>query len=451
MSIREHRDLLATLTSILGPERVVTDPEAQRRHLYDRDFALYSPLLATALAGLDVAVVVRPAGVEELTAVVAAAVDHRVPITVRGAGTGNYGQSLPLEGGLLIDTRGMDRVLEVTEEEVTVEAGAVLSRAEAAARRQGREIRVLPSTYRVSTAAGYVAGGSGGLGSITYGRLWDDNVRWVELLTAEDPPQLLRLDGPDARAAIHTYGVVGIITRAALALAPARPWREAVATFDRFETAARFAIAVASDPAIPKRLCSLQEAPIPTFFDPVKHLFTDRDAAVLLMVDAGGLERTEELAARFGGTLRPWPERPPISQFPFSHTILWSKKHDPASSWLQLRFAPDRFFEQVDAMRDRFGPVILQHVELIAGPAGVEFDGISVVRDAAPPVVDAIIRYCEAIGVQVLNPHSYVVEEGGMVTDLAQVLALKRRTDPYGLLNPGKIGRTFYQKQIAHV
>ena len=48
------------------------------------------------------------------------------------------------------------------------------------------------------------------------------------------------------------------------------------------------------------------------------------------------------------------------------------------------------------------------------------------------------------IGVSVANPHSYVVKEGGMVKDIASIVAFKQRTDPYGLLNPGKLDGTFY-------
>ena len=55
-------------------------------------------------------VVVQPRSEEEIAAVVAAAVRHRIPLTIRGGGTGNYGQSVPLKGGVLVDMTGFNKV-----------------------------------------------------------------------------------------------------------------------------------------------------------------------------------------------------------------------------------------------------------------------------------------------------------------------------------------------------
>jgi len=52
-------------------------------------------------------VVVRPQSEEEIAAVVTAAVGHRMPYALRGGGTGNYGQSVPLKGGVLLDMTGL--------------------------------------------------------------------------------------------------------------------------------------------------------------------------------------------------------------------------------------------------------------------------------------------------------------------------------------------------------
>jgi hypothetical protein len=60
-----------------------------------------------------------------------------------------------------------------------------------------------------------------------------------------------------------------------------------------------------------------------------------------------------------------------------------------------------------------------------------------------------VIAYCAEIGVEVANPHSCVVKEGGMVKDIASIVAYKQRTDPYGLLNPGKLDGTFYVTSSA--
>jgi FAD/FMN-containing dehydrogenase len=445
------RDLARELEAIVGGDNLIVDEDAQKRFL--RDFSWYSPLLTTALADTTVDVVVRPGTVAELVRVLAVGVRRRVPVTVRGAGTGNYGQSLPLERGILIDIRRLNRILAVGDETITLEPGVVLEDAERAARERGRELCVMSTTHRVATAAGFVAGGSGGIGSVTYGTLWDGNVPAVDLLTAEDPPHTLHLSGAEVEPVLHTYGTVGVIARVTLRLGPARRWREVYATFPGFDAAAEVAWHVAADGALGKRLVSLQEAPIPTMFEPVKHLFTARQSALLLILEEDSLPPVRQLVRAAGGAFDDWPDKPAIHQFPYSHTILWSKKFDRASTWLQSRYAADRqrFFEQWRAVKARFGDRLLHHFEFARSRdgGGPLPSGIPVVTDPDPGVIDAMMAFFREIGIRVHNPHSYVVQEGGFVGGAESAIALKQRTDPFGLLNPGKLERSFYEPRMG--
>jgi FAD/FMN-containing dehydrogenase len=443
MSERNPNVPVRELITLVGAEHVILDPAAQVKFL--RDFSWYSPLLTDAFSEVPCDAIVQPGTLDELREIVALAVRARVPLTLRGAGTGNYGQSLPLHGGILVDIRRLNRIVAMAPTSITVEGGIVLGAAEEAARRHGREFRVLPSTYRRATAAGFVAGGSGGLGSVTYGSLWDGNVLACELYTAEDPPRTLTVRDPDLENLLHTYGVAGVIATVTFPLVPARPWAQAVAIFPQFEAAARFAWSIGLDDAIAKRLVSLQEAPIPTFFEAVDHLFQRHESAVLLMVDERHVAATRALVAAAGGRYVPWPERPDITQFPFSHTILWGKHHDPSYTWLQCEFAPaPGFFVQLQRIKERFGDGFLHHVEFHRSGPRLRPMGIPILTRSEPAFVDSVMAYCEQIGVAVMNPHTYVVEEGGHLRDLQKLLAFKAQTDPYGILNPGKVANRFY-------
>jgi FAD/FMN-containing dehydrogenase len=75
--------------------------------------------------------------------------------------------------------------------------------------------------------------------------------------------------------------------------------------------------------------------------------------------------------------------------------------------------------------------------------------GLPALFTSDPREIDAVIAYCAEIGVHVANPHSYVVKEGGMVKDIASIVAFKQRTDPFGLLNPGKLDGTFYTAAVG--
>src|SRR5215510_8835675 len=93
------------------------------------DFHWYSPVLTPQLQNCLADVVVQPRSEEEIAAVVVAAVKHRIPLTVRGGGTGNYGQSVPLKGGVLVDMTGFNKVTAVESGSIRVQAGAVIGTA----------------------------------------------------------------------------------------------------------------------------------------------------------------------------------------------------------------------------------------------------------------------------------------------------------------------------------
>ena len=439
---------LRELEELLGDARVVHDERKISRYL--RDFSWYSPILENALADTAVDAVVRPDDIAELTAVVALAARHRIPITVRGAGTGNYGQSLPLERGVVIDIKGVAGVLAATPGRISVLPGTIMKDAEAAANAIGEELAVMPSTYRVATASGFICGGSGGLGAAANGDIWAGNVLAVELITVEETPRTIRLEGADLLPVLHTYGTVGVVTRVELRTVPAHAYEATCVVFTDFEQCCRFGWDLVDSP-VHTRLVSLQQAPIGTMLTPIAELYDPGAHLALVWSDAGDGKQLRALAGRHGGTVLAWPPGAAhISQLPYSHTILWSRKAVPQSSWLQCEYVPDdqeRFIAQVRAVSERYPGVFLQHIEINKSAAGgVRCMGIAPVVGLPDheQALDELFSSCRELGIALLNPHSYVVEEGGFVGDTATVLALKELADPHGILNPGKLGDSFF-------
>ena len=131
-----------------------------------RDFHWFSPLLTEQLAGKQADAVVRPRDEEELRQLVAACAQHQLPLTMRGSATGNYGQLVPLEGGMLVDMTGLNQIVALGNGTVRAQAGIRLADIETAARQTGWELRCMPSTYRLASLGGLYGGGFGGIGSI---------------------------------------------------------------------------------------------------------------------------------------------------------------------------------------------------------------------------------------------------------------------------------------------
>ncbi len=105
--------LEVSLASILAdPARVSTAPQVVNR--LSRDFYWYSPVLRQQLDGKFADVVVHPLTVQEIQDVLRYCYANDIPVTPRGAGTGNYGQAVPLHGGVVLDLSRMDQIESIS-------------------------------------------------------------------------------------------------------------------------------------------------------------------------------------------------------------------------------------------------------------------------------------------------------------------------------------------------
>ena len=161
LSESEKADLIAAIGDV--PHTT----EASRVKKKSLDFYWYSPVLKPHLADMRGDILVTPRNEADVITVAAACAKLRVPLTVRGAGTGNYGQAVPLSGGVILDMIAMDKVLWTRPGLVRVEAGKLMLKLDREIRPTGWEQRMYPSTKRTATIGGFVAGGSGGVGSVT--------------------------------------------------------------------------------------------------------------------------------------------------------------------------------------------------------------------------------------------------------------------------------------------
>jgi FAD binding domain len=366
----------AALASILGDDtRVLTHPLLVEQ--LSRDFYWYSPVLRKQLDGKTGDLVVQPVTVPEIQEVLRYCHAHDLAVTLRGAGTGNYGQAVPLRGGVVLDLATMDRVEAIQPDGVAVcQPGARLGVVENEARKTGWELRCYPSTIVKASVGGFLGGGSGGIGSVAHGNLRDfQTVRAIEVVTMEAEPRVVKLEGESVHDILHAWGTNGVITRIWLALTPAVEWSQCAVAFD-------------------------------TFDGPYAGLGT----------------------------------RPLLSDYTWNHTTLWAIRADEAYTYLQCGFEAATVREQMKHLRERFGHEILFHMEFMKNGEGQVIPGaIPLVYFTSEERLNDMIDFCREIGVFVANPHVNNVEGGGRYrVDNVQLLA-KKRYDPKGLLNPGKM------------
>lgn len=433
-----------TFESALNGIEVIRDPGQVAK--LSKDYYSYSPILQSLLADKVGDIVVRPATEAEVLKVAEVCVRHKVPLTVRGAGTGNYGQCIPLQGGVILDMGKMQAVKWIKPGAACVEPGAKLAAIDKQTRETGWEIRMAPSTYRTATIGGFIGGGSGGIGSITYGQLRDrGNLHAVRVVTMEDQPRVIELRGDNVQKVNHAYGTNGIITELEIPLGPAYPWAELIVTFPDFMTAARFGQVLGDSDGLIKKLICICAAPIPNYFAAFRTIIPPDSHCAFLMVAESCLELFQELVKEFNGTVvyqksaQEASKGTAIYEYTWNHTTLHARSVDPTLTYLQTLFPPDKELKLVEHMYHHFGDEVMMHLEYLRVTGTAIPAALQIVRYSTPERLQEIIKYHEDNGAFIANPHTYILEDGGRKMIDPVQLEFKQMVDPYGLLNPGKM------------
>ncbi|KQU77667.1 FAD-linked oxidase [Mesorhizobium sp. Root102] len=437
-----------------------------------RDFYWYSPVLKQQLDHVTGDLIVTPKNEAELIRVLAACHRHGVPVTPRGSGTGNYGQAMPLSGGVVLNLAEMNEIKSIAPGRVVTGPGAILADIDKATRaHSGQELRLSPSTYNTASIGGFIAGGSGGVGSINFGGLRDfGNVLRLRVVTMEAEPKALELTGEDLHKVTHAYGTNGIITEVEMPLTAAYDWVDVIVGFDGFMEAARYGNALACQDGILTKLITPIAAPVPQlYFKRHQKFLREGQSICVVMVARHGLDAFLAFTRRAGGeviynaaTATPDEKKglPPAYELAWNHTTLRALRVDPSVTYLQSLYPFPNQLALVEKMDAMFPGEVFSHLEFVRLDGNITCFGLPLVKFTTEARLDEIVRLHEANGCPIFNPHRYTLEEGGMKQTDAVQLAFKRETDPQGLLNPGKMiawenpdydyrsGRTFLFKGL---
>ena len=172
-------------------------------------------------------VLVRAHSTEEVSGIMKHAYSRTIPVTVRGSGTGLVGAAVALEGGILLETTRMNKILELDEQTltVTVQPGVLLM--ELAAYCEEHDFLYPPDPGEKSaTIGGNISTNAGGMRAVKYGVTRD----YVRQLTVVKPDgEIMVLGGKVAKNSsgyslkdlvVGSEGTLAIICEAVLKLVP---------------------------------------------------------------------------------------------------------------------------------------------------------------------------------------------------------------------------------------
>lgn len=441
--------LMEQLTDMLGDIPTITNEKAVRAK--SRDFFWYSPVLKEKLDHVTGDIVVCPRTEEDVIATLAACYALDLPVTPRGGGTGNYGQAMPLAGGVVLDMSRMNSILSLENGVAVVEPGALIADIDAAAREaHGQELRMHPSTRETATIGGFIAGGSGGIGSIRWGMLWEPgNILSLRVVTMEERPRVLTITGAEINQFHHAYGVTGIITKIEMPLAPAPEWVDMIVGIRDWKDTLEFGWMLAGCEGIWLKELAAIQAPAPwKYFGRHQKFLQEHNNALCIMVAPNSADALAELAATHGHTVSFRADKTPaealkglphIYHLGWNHTTLRGLRTEPEITYLQVGLPEGREVAACLDMAEKFPDDLVNHIEFTRGQGVKRMSSLPLVRFTTKDRLQEIIASLEQMGCPVWNPHVYTLEEGNRRDADPTQIELKRENDPKGLLNPGKM------------
>jgi alkyldihydroxyacetonephosphate synthase len=170
-------------------------------------------------------IVIRPKSAEEISAVLKIANYYKMPVHTWGGGSGSQGGALPMAGGIIMDIKRMNRLIDLNGEShsITAETGMIFQQMEWYANERGYSCMHIPSCLTCGTVGGALAHRGIGIMSTKYGKI-DDQCMHMEVVLPNGEiiktlPVPKHAAGPDLNQIfIGSEGTLGVITKATFKL-----------------------------------------------------------------------------------------------------------------------------------------------------------------------------------------------------------------------------------------
>jgi glycolate oxidase len=451
------RTVVTELGRRIGPARVRTEPEILTCYAFDATNLRFEP---TA--------VVFPESPDEVRLIASLCADAAVPLVPRGAGTGFAGGTLPLEGGVVVSTERLNRIVAVDRElrTATVEPGVVNAALQGEAGKAGLMFPPDPSSLEVCTIGGNVAQDAGGPRALKYG-VTRDYVIGVEAVLYGGA--VVGRDGlaggtwrPPSALMVGSEGTLGLITEVRLRLLP-RPaaFATALAFFETIRDAATAVTLVFEHGVLPAAVELMDRETLACISRFAGVSFAASVGCCLLVETDGERDEAQEAMAAVVRAMRgAGPVEVKVAGSEREREDLWRMRRAVSPSL--ARIAPWKINEDVVVPRSRLPGLVDAVVDLgrryrlrvpTFGHAGDGNLHVNVMLDRhdrdqvrrAEAVVDALFKVTVDLGGSISGEHGIGYTKmrylpGQLGEDLVAVQrGIKRAFDPAGLLNPGKV------------
>jgi len=451
-------ELTESLRKIVGDVYVLTAKEDVI--VYEQDGSIFQAMPE---------IVVLPANVEEVSAVVKLARQAGVPIVPRGSGTGLAGGAVPAEGGIVLSLARLDRILKIDLENRTalVEPGVINLDITRAVARDGFFYAPDPSSQAACSIGGNVANNSGGPHTLAYG-VTTNHVLGVEVVLSDSEivwlgGELRDLPGYDLCGVfVGSEGTLGIMTKAVVNLMRTRESvRTLLAIFDRMESATQTVVDITAAGIIPAALEMMDRTTIEAVERGSPCGFP-RDAEAVLLVEVEGVQEHTARSISLAQSIceRNGAREARVARDETERQLLWKGRKGAFGAMGTL--APNYYVQDGVVPRSRL-PEMMQRVAAISRSFDLRIANVFHAGDGnlhpnilfdmrAPGELErvvkagaAILQACVDLGGSITGEHGIGLEKKAYIgllfneTDLEAMARVRRSFDPTGRFNPAKL------------
>jgi glycolate oxidase len=416
--------------------------------------------------------VARPLSVIEVSRILRLCHQHGIPVTPRGAGTGLAGGAVPVEGGIVLDMSGMNRILEIDipNLQVIVEPGVIHEKLNLALKRYGFFFPPDPGSSKMCTIGGMISNNSSGMRSVKYGTT-RNYVLDLEVVLANG--RIIRTGsrtlkssaGYDlTRLMVGSEGTLGIITRAGLKIAPLPRARQLLIALFEDARAAGSAVTKVFASGITPSACEILDRTSLQVLKRVDAGLALPDAGDVILFEADGSEASaKESIRQIAEVCRPTALELKVASGQEEMDSIWAARRLVGAAVSRLDPSRSRVYMGEDVgVPLRQIPELIKRVERISQESGIPAMKYGHIGDGNLHVAlfidvmdqeqwerlqgaaDQIHKAAMELGGTVSSEHGiglaraqYMEEQLGEA--LMFMKAIKKALDPKGILNPGKM------------
>ncbi|MGE5379485.1 MAG: FAD-binding oxidoreductase [Methylocystaceae bacterium] len=441
----DKKSIQNELLRLLPQERVIIDDTDLLYYSYDSSFL-------TRLSRLVPDAVVMPCSTEEVSAVMKLAWEHGIPVTPRGAATGETGGAVAAQGGIIMDLSSWNDIIEVDAANMQVIVRPGVIHADLNDHLAGFNLFFPPDpgSSKMCTIGGMVANNASGLRAVKYG-CTEQYILGLEVVLPDG--QIIVTGGVNSRAIknvsglnltklyVGSEGVLGIITRIRLRCFPKPKARGIVmAVYDALDDAPATVLEVYREGILPSGIEILDQSAIVAvnLFKPELGLPVDAEAMLLFEVDGNppSVEYEGKLIVEVAGRRARTVE---FATNPTRMAQLWEGRSVTATAAARVRADGTRVFagEDISVPLNRVADT-LRSIRALGDKYQIQVVNYGHIGDGnvhtAPVINPDIPEEVDRVKLLVDEIHHLAVAMGGTTTGEHGVGMVRR---PYATLEHG--------------